>query len=156
MGTYALTCPTEIVNAPIDVVWALLTTPERWGDFYDIRDVRADPPGHAVVGQKCRGESGPRIFHFAVRFEYLEIDEAKHRLVVDVTLPLGMRVREDLDCIASGAAQCRVNYHCAFTFADGLRGRVVRALMGRELEMGPRDSLMRLKRAAERASAARS
>lgn len=44
-------CPTGIVNAPVEVVWTLLTHPEGWGDFYKVRITAADPAGPAVVGQ---------------------------------------------------------------------------------------------------------
>jgi hypothetical protein len=59
-------------------------------------------------------------------------------------------VHEELDCRALNGDRCRVNYHCNFNFEDGWRGRLVRGLLRRELERGPRDSLLRLKRAAER------
>jgi hypothetical protein len=44
-------CPTGVVNAPVEVVWTLLTHPEGWGDFYNVRITAADPAGPAVVGQ---------------------------------------------------------------------------------------------------------
>ena len=44
-------CPTSVVNAPVEIVWAFLTHPERWGEFYDVRIASVEPPGPAVVGQ---------------------------------------------------------------------------------------------------------
>jgi hypothetical protein len=41
------------------------------------------------------------------------------------------------------------NYHCNFGFAKGWRGAISRAIMRRNLDAGPVDSLSRLKRAAE-------
>jgi hypothetical protein len=32
-----LSCPTDVVDTPIEVVWALVTDFARWGDFYDVR-----------------------------------------------------------------------------------------------------------------------
>jgi hypothetical protein len=41
------------------------------------------------------------------------------------------------------------NYHCNFGFAKGWRGAIRRTIMRRKLDVGPVDSLSRLKRAAE-------
>jgi hypothetical protein len=142
-------CPTDLVNAPIDVVWTLLTTPSEWGDFYDMRRVVVDPPGPAAIGQHVRGESGPAFLHLKIDFLFTLLDNEHHRLRAEVRLPLGILVREDLDCVATSETQCRVRYHCDFEFV-GLRGQVTRRLLAREVADGPANSLARLKAAAER------
>jgi hypothetical protein len=143
-------CPTEVVDAPITAVWSLLTEPARWGEFYDVRIVRVEPQGPAVVGQVVHGESGPRILHLGVSFVFRRVDHERHEIALDVQLPLRVTVHEELDCRPIDHDRCRVNYHCNFNFADGWRGRFTRGLLWRDLETGPRDSLQRLKRAAER------
>ena len=142
-------CPTELINAPIDVVWNLLTNLSGWGDFYDVRVSRVDPVGPAMVGQVMSGESGPRWLHLKVSFRFTHIDATSHELELDVRLPLAISVHENLDCIPVDDGRCRVNYHCNFSFPHGWRGSVTRALLGSELQDGPADSLQRLKRAAE-------
>jgi hypothetical protein len=137
------------VNAPIDVVWKLLTEPAGWTEFFDIRITRIDPSGPAVVGQRIYGESGPRFLRLVVTLEYTEIDAARRTIGLNVQLPLGVTVREDLSCSAVGDTQCRVNYHCHFGLPTGWRGAIVRMVLRRELEVGPADSLLRLTRAAE-------
>jgi hypothetical protein len=109
-----LSCPTALVNAPIDIVWKLLTEPAGWTEFFDIRTTRIDPPDPAVVGQKIYGESGPRILRLRVTLEYTDIDVARRTIGLNVQLPLGIAVREDLSCIAVNNTQCRVNYRCDF------------------------------------------
>jgi hypothetical protein len=142
-------CPTDIIAAPIDIVWHLLITPEEWGAFYDVRIVEVVPPGPAKVGQKIRGVTGPLGLQLAVTFEFLVIDPAEHRLVVDVRLPFGIEVHEDLDARPVDASRCRVSYHCGFDFPRGWRGALMRMVLRRELDQGPVDSLARLKREAE-------
>jgi hypothetical protein len=148
-------CPTDIVDAPIDVVWGLLTDPAGWGDFFDVRLRGIEPPGTATAGQKFWGESGPAFLHLEIRFEYTLVDEAQHKLGLDVKLPLGMTVREELDCVPLADGRCRVNYHCNFGLPGGWRGWLVRRVLGRELDEGPVDSLARLKAAAEHRNKAR-
>jgi hypothetical protein len=144
-----LSCPTSIVNAPVEIVWGLLTRPAEWGDFFDVRVTSVEPPGPAVVGQTVLAESGPRLLRLALEFRFTKIDTVTHELGIDVRFPFGVTVREDLSCVPVGQDQCRVNYHCGFGFPEGWRGMVARLLMHRELSSGPIDSLSRLQRAAE-------
>ncbi len=145
-------CPTEVVNAPIEVVWNLLTNPAGWGGFYDLRVLDVDPAGQAQVGQRVRAETGPRLLHLKVGIEFTEIDVEQHRLGFYVELLFGIKVREEMDCVPVSAGSCRVNYHCNFQFPSGIRGRALFLLASRGLDTGPRDSILRLKRAAEAAA----
>jgi hypothetical protein len=144
-----------VINAPIGVVWSLLTNPARWGDFFDIRITRVEPPGPTAVGHRVYGESGPHFLHLKLSFEFTHISLQDHELRLNVRLPLGVIVREELNCVPLGVEQCRANYHCNFELTGGWRGWAARTLPRREIDEGPADSLSRLKRAAERASRAR-
>ena len=142
-------CPTAIVKAPIEVVWQLLTEPSRWDEFFDVRRVTVTPPGSASVGQVVRAESGPRLLRLKISFQFLEIEQSRHRLLINVDLPLGIIVREDLNCMPFEEDQCRVNYGCNFEFPHGWRGALARLFLHQEVDAGPADSLFRLKRRAE-------
>jgi hypothetical protein len=142
-------CPTDIVEAPVEVVWKLLADLSGWGSFFDVRVTSVEPPGPAAKGQRMLGESGPRWLHLGVSFEFTLIDEPHHKLELDAKLPLGVAVYEALDCVPLEGGRCRVNYHCNFALPGGWRGALVRVLLGREFTEGPADSLRRLKRAAE-------
>jgi Polyketide cyclase / dehydrase and lipid transport len=146
--TYS-SCPTAVVNAPVRIVWRLLTKPAGWGEFFDVRITGTSPDGLAVVGQKIYAESGPSFLHLKVEFQFVEIDPERYRLGLDVRLPFGLSVRENLDCAALDPDHCRVNYHCDFSLPTGWRGAIARPVMRRELDAGPIDSLSRLKRAAD-------
>ena len=67
-----VSCPTSIVNAPVELVWQLLTSPEGWGDFYNVRITAVDPAGTAVVGQTVFAESGPKFLHLKLQFRFTE------------------------------------------------------------------------------------
>lgn len=142
-------CPTAVVNAPVGVVWALLMDPAGWGKVFDVRIDGVDPPGRTVQGQQIMGESGLQLFHLKVAFLVREVDAEHHRLVMDIKLPLGITVHEDLRCMALDPGHCRVDYHCGFEYPSGWRGALAHILTGHEREVGPIDSLSRLKRAAE-------
>jgi hypothetical protein len=143
-------CPTAVINAPVDQVWAILVAPAGWGDVFDMRVIGLDPSGPAAVGQVITGETGPKIFHMKLTFRMLEIDPAQHRVRMDVDLPFRLVVDEEIRCTALDDKRCRVAYRCNFDFPGGWRGRAMRVLLSRRLDSGPEDSLSRLKRAAER------
>ena len=69
-----VSCPTAVISAPVDVVWALFMDPAGWERVFDMRVAGIDPPGPAVVGQKVCGETGPRIFHLKLTLRIMEID----------------------------------------------------------------------------------
>jgi hypothetical protein len=150
-----VSCPTAVINAPADIVWALLMDPAGWERVFDMRVAGIDPPGPAVVGQRVCGETGPRIFHLKLTLRMMEIDPEYHRLRLEVNLPLGLSVEEDLRCTPLDDIHCRVDYRCNFDFPRGWRGTLIRVLMKRRLDDGPKDSLSRLKRAVERRFARR-
>jgi hypothetical protein len=145
-----LSCPTTVINAPLDLVWALLVTPADWASVFDVRLVGVDPPGPAVAGQVVHGETGFAMFHLKLTFRVREIDPKSHHLGLDVKLPFGLGVREDIQCTPLDERHCHVHYRCDFDFPAGWRGAAMRAVLGRRLDSGPADSLSRLKRAAER------
>ena len=149
MTTNYLACPTEIVEAPVGVVWKLLTNLSGWGSIFDFRVTSVEPPGPAVKGQRMLGAKGPRWLHLGGSFEYTLIDETHYKFEMDVRLSLGLTVHEALDCVPLEDGRCRVNYHCNIGFPDGWRGRLMRILFSRGLKTSPADSLSRLKRAAE-------
>jgi hypothetical protein len=142
-------CPTTIVNAPVQIIWELLMNPDGWGDFFDVRIIGMKPEGRAAVGQEIYAESGPSFLHLKVEFKFVAIDSDRHRLGLEIRLPFGVSVKENLECAALDLDHCRVNYGCDFSFPTGWRGAIVRLVLRRELDAGPIDSLARLKRAAE-------
>lgn len=138
-ATRFIACPTDIVEAPVDIVWELLTHVAGWGRFFDLRVVSVEPPGPAAKGQRMLGETGPRWLHRGSSFEYTLIDTAHYKLEMDVRLSLGLTFHEALDCVpleagaasttiailafrTAGAAPC-----CAFlAAADSQPGRLTR------------------------------
>jgi len=145
-----VSCPTGIVNAPVELVWTLLTHPEGWGDFYNVRITAADPAGPAIVGQTVYAEAGPQFLHLKLQFRFTQIDALNYKLGLDARFPFGVTVHEDLTCVPLGQKQCRVNYNCGFGFPAGWRGALMQYFMRRRLDAGPADSLARLQREAER------
>jgi hypothetical protein len=122
--------------------------PGKWSNVFDVRILSVEPPGRAVVGQIISGETGP--WHLTIKLRFVKIDAVKCCLGLDVQLPFGLTVREQLSCTRLGPDQCRVTYNCDFDFPAGWRGALIRFFLHNRFEAGPVDSLSRLQRAAER------
>ena len=131
-------------------MWMMLTNISGWGSFFNVRVISVEPPGPAVKGQRMLGEAGPRWLHLGVSFQYTLVDATNYKLELDARFPIGITVHEAMDCVPLEGERCRVNYHCNFGFPGGWRGRLTRALLSLRLKEGPADSLMRLKRGAEK------
>jgi hypothetical protein len=69
---------------------------------------------------------------------------------LNIKLPFGIAMREDMSCRAVNASESRVSYRCEFRMPAGWRGVFVRLLLRQQFDAGPADSLARLARAAER------
>lgn len=121
--------PVAVVNAPVRIVWMLLTDPSDWGACIDFRSVEGIPAGSAKGGQILTGESEPKLFGLRAAFRFLEIDESRHRLPLDVKLPLGVLVHEDLFCVSLNARRCRVIYGCTFCSPAAWFGAVLQLMM---------------------------
>jgi hypothetical protein len=145
-----LACPTAIVNAPINVVWGLLINTSGWGQFYDLRVMSVEPRGPAAPGQRLIGAPERGLLPLRITFEFTEVDPVGHRLGFDGHIPFGITVREDMKLAEIDDARCRVNYNCDFTLPSGWRGAILHWALGRTFDTGPADSLLRLKREAER------
>ena len=102
-------CPSAVVDAPVDIVWALLVAPAGWESVFDMRIVSVDPPGPAAAGQEVRGETGPEILHLKLTFRMMEVDPDRYRLRFRVNLPFGLIVDEDMRCMSLDETHCRVS-----------------------------------------------
>ena len=70
-------CPTAVVNAPPDVVWALLEEPAECGNVFDMQINSINSSCPAVAGQKS--EAGPQLFHLKLTFQVIKIDSDRYR-----------------------------------------------------------------------------
>ena len=142
-------CPSDIVEAPLETVWALLTNARGWGDFFDAEVLSVEPDGPARAGQRMRLASGRWPFRFRLLFEFSAVDFERHNLRLEIRLPFGVVNHEALHVEPLSPTRCQVSYGCNFEFPAGWRGRLLWLALKRGFETGPADSLARLKRHAE-------
>lgn len=103
-------CPTAVVAAPVEVVWANLVEWERYSDWADVQVDRKEPQGPATVGQTIyfSGKALGRTLHFMFKVE--EVNPEKHQLGVHAFFPLGLQEKAHIACYPIDAATCRVQY----------------------------------------------
>jgi hypothetical protein len=83
-------CPMAVVEAPVERVWDLVTSPEEFGSWADAMLVRAEPPGRARAGQRLRLVTSALGHAFRVEMSVLEVDAGQRRLRLLIRLPLGL------------------------------------------------------------------
>jgi hypothetical protein len=80
-------CPAAVVEAPPPVVWDLLASGERLGEWVDARFVGAEPSGPVQPGQRLRFAAS--ALRLPVTMDVMEVDPAA-RLRLLVRLPVGV------------------------------------------------------------------
>lgn len=104
------TCPTTIVAAPIEQVWALLASPRRYGEWVDAAVERIDPPGPAAGGQEITGTTSGLGRRWPVRIMVEAVDSPRHQIDLRTTLPLGIVAHNHLVCTPIDAGHCRFKF----------------------------------------------
>lgn len=103
-------CPAAFIAAPIDTIWAMLTTPARYGEWWDARVGQIMPEGSLCPSQvitlksKALGKSWP------ITFEVETVDAMKHQVPIHVIMPLGMILENYISCVPVDATTTRVQY----------------------------------------------
>jgi uncharacterized protein YndB with AHSA1/START domain len=105
------TCPTNLVNAPVERVWALLENPLRYAEWWDARTIQAEPPSPAHPGQVIRGgirAAGLTFYLLTVIVRAVDAD--KHQIEFQSNFPLGIIGHNRIACVALDPTRCRVSY----------------------------------------------
>ena len=101
-------CPTNIVNAPADRIWQLLTTPKGLARWSGTRVIEA--PDRELRGGD-RLVLGAGVGHrMKVTFQVREAIRPEH-LALDIRLPLGVNNDEVIRITPLGAEACRVTFN---------------------------------------------
>ena len=101
-------CPTDVVSAPVERVWTLLTS--DYTTWVDARLVRRDPDGPAVPGQRIHLTSSELGLTFHVHLTVERVDPASQTLGLLVQLPFGMMMRDTIVCTPLGPDRTQVQY----------------------------------------------
>ena len=144
-----LVCPSAIIEAPVETVRKLLE-PQNLGRWIDGKVESVQPEGPMVVGQEAILSTKALGLTWKAKMKVVGIDETNHEIRYDVFLILGMRVEEKLQYAPLTDKTCEVHYNCDIVFQDGIRGWLIKTILGRAMITGPADSLRRLKAEAEK------
>jgi uncharacterized protein YndB with AHSA1/START domain len=83
-------CPSAVVEAPVERVWALMTSPEGFDTWTDASLVAAEPEGPARPGQRLRLATSAFGHRFGMTIDVLEVDAQRHLLRLRVYFPFGL------------------------------------------------------------------
>jgi uncharacterized protein YndB with AHSA1/START domain len=83
-------CPMAVVEAPVERLWDLVTSPKEFDAWADATLVSAQPPGRARAGQRLGLVTRSLGRTFRVDISVLEVDAERRRLHLLIQLPLGL------------------------------------------------------------------
>ncbi len=103
-------CPIATVAAPTETVWAVLTTPEDYGTWWEVQTERVAPPGTAVPGQRITASGRKLGLRLAVTVDVLARDDAARTLDLRTTLPFGLVMHNHLVVAPLDATSSRLTF----------------------------------------------
>ena len=101
-------CPTEVVHAPADRVWRLVTTPTELARWSDTKVIEA-PDRELLAGDRL--VLGAGIGHHMKVTSRVEDAVRPRHLAVRIRLPLGVTNNEVIQITPIGADACRVTFN---------------------------------------------
>lgn len=102
------TCPTDLVEASAETLWALLTTPRLYEEWVDA-SLREGPDRPVVAGDRLLLGAGPG-HRMKVVFDVVGLTPMRE-VVLDIQLPFGLVNHEVLRITPLGPRRCRVTYN---------------------------------------------
>ena len=103
-------CPTDRVQAPVDVVWELLMHPAGYGRFFDMAVDRIEPAGPAAAGQRFSGWTRALCRRWRIDGEVLEVDGQRRTIRFRTSLPLGAVGDNRIVCTPIDARSCTLRF----------------------------------------------
>jgi uncharacterized protein YndB with AHSA1/START domain len=98
-------CPTDVILAPVERVWRLVTEPRDLAHWSGTRLVEA--PTRAIrAGDQLVFRAGV----FLITFDVVDLD-APRQLTLDIALPLGVKNREQIQITPIDARTCRTTFN---------------------------------------------
>ncbi len=103
-------CPADVVAAPVESVWELLSDPILYDQWWDASIERIVPEGKASPGQVINA----RTFQFGRQWDLTikveMVNPEKRQIQLHVTLPLGTVNQATITTTAIDNASCRLQF----------------------------------------------
>jgi uncharacterized protein YndB with AHSA1/START domain len=98
-------CPTDVILAPVERVWRLVTEPRELAHWSGTRLVEA--PTRAIrAGDQLVFRAGV----FLITFDVVDLD-APRQLTLDIALPFGVKNREQIQITPIDPRSCRTTFN---------------------------------------------
>jgi ligand-binding SRPBCC domain-containing protein len=104
------TCPTAVIEAPIERVWNMLSQPSTYDQWWDAQTRTIAPEGAAHAGQLIHARTIELGKTWDVRIVVEGVDALRHTLDLTTRGPLGITVRNHIVCTAVDASRTRVSF----------------------------------------------
>ena len=103
-------CPVDIVAAPVDDVWELLTRTSMYDTWWDAHLERSVPEGPATPGQMVYATTKAFGKQWDVAFVIEMVNPGKHQIKLDATLPFGIIDHATITSTPIDPVSCRLQF----------------------------------------------
>ena len=98
-------CPTDVILAPAEHVWRLLANPHELARWSGTK-LAEGPAGAVSAGDRLVLRAG--MLH--ITFDVLDM-HAPRQLTLDIALPFGVKIREQIQITPIDANSCRTTFN---------------------------------------------
>ena len=98
-------CPTEIILAPAERIWHLITDPRELAQWTGTKLVEAPARAMSAGDQLIFG-----VGMFRITFDVVDM-QVPRQLTLDIALPFGIRNREQIQITPIDASSCRTTFN---------------------------------------------
>ena len=103
------TCPTSIVDAPVERVWRLLADPRRYALWWDAHTRSIVPDGPAQPGQQVWAQTVALGKRWDVHITIRDVAPETQHLELLTRLPWGITIDNHITCTRLDAQRTRVS-----------------------------------------------
>lgn len=103
-------CPADVVAAPVESVWELLSDLTSYDEWWDACMERIEPEGKAAPGQVLYAKTAQFGKKWDLVIQVEGVHPEKHQIQLKVALPLGTVNHATITGTPIDAASCRVQF----------------------------------------------
>jgi uncharacterized protein YndB with AHSA1/START domain len=103
-------CPADVVAAPVESVWELLSDPTLYDVWWDARTERIVPEGKAQPGQVLYAKTTGLGRTWDVTLKVEQVRPEQHQITLAIALPLGVTNHATITTTPLDATSCRLQF----------------------------------------------
>ncbi len=103
-------CPADVVAAPVESVWELVSDPTLYDEWWDAHIERITPGGNASPGQVMHAKTSQFGRQWDLTIRVVNVNPERHQIQLHVNLPLDTINDATITITPIDTASCRLQF----------------------------------------------